>query len=331
MALPLRHLAFGAVALLPLAAATGADTQTTTVTISAEGSLGNLVSAPSATTTLTLNPSGGTFTTSGGTGARLSSGADVYTVTVQCNDRHDQCEEDDVNITISNIGGPSGRLGALTNFKAAMGTATLKSGTPGTAANPLSFSIGPVGDHDSSKTFFVGFDAPLLATGDTGAAASVFQVLAALAPKAASTGASSTVTANVFRPIAVANTAAMQFGGIAKPASGAGTVTLSNTGALTTTAGTIISSSPHGAAGFLVTGEGGQNFTLTVPSSFVMTSGTNSLTVTTSPSASGAQNLGSSIGSGGSLAFTVGGAFPITSATSSGAYTGSLVVTVAYD
>jgi spore coat protein U-like protein len=58
-----------------------------------------------------------------------------------------------------------------------------------------------------------------------------------------------------------------------------------------------------------------------------MSTGSNSLTVTTSSTASGTLTLAG----GGSTAFTVGGSFPISTATSSGAYTGSLVVTVAYN
>ena len=139
--------------------------------------------------------------------------------------------------------------------------------------------------------------------------------------------ATTTVAANVYPPIAVANTAAMQFGAIVKPASGSGTVTLTTGGAVSTTAGQVVAASPHGAAGFTVTGGGNASVSLTVPSTFVMTAGTQSLTVTTSSTASGTLTLAA----GGSTAFTVGGSFPIASTTASGAYTGNLIVTVAYN
>ena len=68
-----------------------------------------------------------------------------------------------------------------------------------------------------------------------------------------------------------------------------------------------------------------------VPSTFAMTSGANSLTVTTAPSVSGVQTLSGALGAQGSLAFTVGGSMPVASNTASGAYAGSFVVTVAYN
>jgi hypothetical protein len=214
-----------------------------------------------------------------------------------------------------------------------MNTATLVSGTPATGANPLTFTIGPVGKK-SSKTFFVGFDMPLLADNSgqaSGAASTAFQVLAAAAPSTPSGAVTSTVNATVFRPISVTKTADMRFGSIVKPASGSGTVTLTSGGVLTTSAGTILSSTTHGAAAFTVTGEGAQAFTLSVPGSFPMTSGGNTLTVATSPSASGTQSLSAALGSGGTLTTTVGGMFPISTATVNGAYSGNLVVTVSYN
>ena len=332
MTLRLRHLAYGAATFLPLAAAAiDARAQTITVSsISAGGSFGNLVSAPTAITTLTLAASGGTFTTSGGTGVRLTSGADVYTVTIACGPQN-ACTTTNAKITIKNTGTPANRLGALTNFTVAMGTAS-QVVAPGTGST-INFTIGPIGK-SSSKTFFVGFDTPLLADNSgkaTGAGTSAFLVWAAASPTTPSVGLTSTVTANVFRPIAVSNTAGMQFGSIVKPATGSGTVTLTSGGVLTTSAGSILASTSHGAAGFSVSGEGAQAFTLTVPASFVMTTGANSLTVTTSASASGAQTLSSALGSSGSFTATVGGAFPISTSTVNGAYTGNLVVTVAYN
>jgi hypothetical protein len=62
-----------------------------------------------------------------------------------------------------------------------------------------------------------------------------------------------------------------------------------------------------------------------------MTSGTNSLVVTTTNPTGATGLLSGSIGSTGSLTLGVGGSFNLTTATVSGAYTGNFVVTVAYN
>jgi spore coat protein U-like protein len=68
-----------------------------------------------------------------------------------------------------------------------------------------------------------------------------------------------------------------------------------------------------------------------VPSSITLTSGANSLTVTTSASASGAQVLSGAIGAAGAFTLKLGGSLPVTSATPSGTYSGTVSVTVAYN
>ena len=55
------------------------------------------------------------------------------------------------------------------------------------------------------------------------------------------------------------------------------------------------------------------------------------LTVTTSGTASGAQMLSGALGSAGALSFGVGGSIPIAPATTTGAYSGVLNVTVVYN
>jgi hypothetical protein len=328
MGFRLRQLAYGATALAPLTlASTGALGQTfTIVSVTASGSIGELVASPSATTTLSLAASGGAITVSTG-GFHVGSSTDLYTVTVKCSGP--TCKTTTPKIWLANTGTPAGCLGAVSAFSEAAG-----SETPGTVSGTqpsINFTLSPDLTNGGTGTFYVGLTAPLKATSacTTGPASTAFMV--SIGKTSATQSSASTVAATVLRPIAVANTAGMRFGSIVKPASGSGSVTLTSGGALTTTAGSIVPTSTHGAAGFSVTGEGHQAFTLTVPSTFVMTAGTKSLLVTTSSSATGTQSLSSSIGSAGSLAFTVGGAFPISTATSSGAYTGSLVVTVAYN
>ena len=88
------------------------------------------------------------------------------------------------------------------------------------------------------------------------------------------------------------------------------------------------------AAQFTVDGEGGQSVSVTIPATFTMANGTDTLTVTTTNNLSGsaaAQTLSNSLGSAGSLAFRVGGSVPVASTSPSGVYTGSFTVSAAYN
>jgi hypothetical protein len=220
----------------------------------AAGNFGTLAAPTAYSGTVTVAASGGTFSISP-KGAAHVGGADVFTVTVTCNGNGNGSGcNNAVNMTIANVGSPTGRLGATTNFYAAAGTGALTPTSPG-PGNPLAFTLAAPGKGGAGKTFTVGFDTPLNNTGSSGAASTAFQVTAA-SSGVTSGSATSTITANVYPPIAVANTAPMQFGTIVKPASGSGTVTLTSAGALSTTAGTVVGTSTHGAAGFTVTGGG---------------------------------------------------------------------------
>ena len=325
-----QKLAFGALALLPLANADEALAKTFTVqSITPGGSLGRVAQAPSATSTLTLS-TGGVLSVSGGA-AIFGATTDVYTVTIKCANGGGLCPASpEVFLSVNSS---TGCLQTITAFTEGNGTETV--GTVGGTTLAPTFNLTPNIANGSTGTFVVGFTAPLksaAACTTTGAATTTFTVgVAKSGAGSATSSLSSSPSITVYRPIAVSSTANMAFGSIVKPATGSGTVTLSNGNVLTTSSGTILTSTSHTVAGFSVTGEGGEAFTLTVPTTFVMTSGTNSLTVSTLPTASGTQTLSSSVGSAGSLTLAVGGTFPISTATVNGAYTGNLVVTVAYN
>jgi hypothetical protein len=106
-----------------------------------------------------------------------------------------------------------------------------------------------------------------------------------------------------------------------------------STGARTVTGtGAIGLSSPTPTrATYTVSGEGGQVFSITVPTSFQMTGPGTPLTVSLTPTASGSQTLSSALGSAGTFPFGVGGSFPISSTTTTGAYSGSYSITVQYN
>lgn len=144
----------------------------------------------------------------------------------------------------------------------------------------------------------------------------------------------------IFRPITLTKTSDLKFGTIVRPASGADTVTVAAAdGARTLSTGNAVAltSGVHVAptrAAFTVNGEGGQAFSISIPSTFNMTrtGGAETLAITltaTATSGTLSGTLGDS--SSGSATFGVGGAMPVSSTTASGAYTGSFVTTVAYN
>lgn len=170
--------------------------------------------------------------------------------------------------------------------------------------------------------------------------------LAALLLTGAATSASAqaTATANangsvtIFRPITVTKNADLKFGNIVKPGAGSGTavVAADSGGALTVGGGVVdlASGDASSAAKFTVAGEGGQAFTLAVADSFVITNGTDNITVTTSQDvADGTQNLSGLLGDGsdGTKEVHVGGSISVPSAISTGLFTGSFSVTATYN
>jgi len=154
-----------------------------------------------------------------------------------------------------------------------------------------------------------------------GALAALF--LASLTAPTLATGIG-TGTATIVDPITVASNSSLRFGTIVKPASGSITPTISTAGVAS--GYTPTGSNAFGNADFTVSGTSGASVTVTVDSSFNMTSGANSLTVNTTATHTGTQTL-----TGGTLDVAVGGSTTVLSTTPSGAYTGSFNVTAAYN
>ncbi len=187
----------------------------------------------------------------------------------------------------------------------------------------------------ATRTFYIGADFPILGNdsgGATGTATSAYQVTAQFSPSGASDMAMGMATATVYRPIALSGTAALAFGTIVRPLTGSGTVAVdATTGARAVTGnGALGIGTTSRRATYLVTGEGGQAFSVLVPPSFTMTGPGDPIAVTLATTAEGAQSLSGSIGAGGSMAFGVGGSFTINSGSALGAYSGSFIVTVQY-
>jgi hypothetical protein len=81
---------------------------------------------------------------------------------------------------------------------------------------------------------------------------------------------------------------------------------------------------------FTVDGEGGQVVTVTIPSTFNLTKGSDSITVNLDPDVGSTVTLSNALAAAGSSTINVGGGFNLTSTQASGAYTGTFDVTVAY-
>jgi hypothetical protein len=159
-------------------------------------------------------------------------------------------------------------------------------------------------------------------------------LLSALASTAqAQTSASATAagTASVLDPITASKTSDLSFGVIVKPVSGTATVSVSAAGTRTVTGTAAANGGGVSNAAFSVVGIGGSAYSIAVPSTFSMTSGTHSLTVSTIDGSGGGGTLSGVNTSASTASFGVGGAFNLSTATASGAYTGNFTVTASYN
>jgi hypothetical protein len=329
-----RLISLQAVLALALTFGLAAPAAAQTVEISsAAPDLGNVVSASTGVTVFRVSASTGTVARVSGTGTRLSTGSTRALVTINC--PTGVCRNNNTNVRIGSIGSPTGRAGQLTNFTVSPGTATILTGPTG--SNPIEFTLGPMGSSNTA-TFWVGADVPIRGNDSgagTGRASSGFYVYVASGVTSPTSGSTSGLAgANVFRPIAVSVQSPLAFGRILRPSSGSGTVSVAAASGARTVTGTgalgFGSPTPSRAA-YSVTGEGGQTFSLSFPSTFQMAGPGTPLTVTLTSTASGSQVLSAAVGSAGTFSFGMGGSFPISSTTASGTYQGSYSVTVQYN
>lgn len=325
-------------ALMCLAASPGWAAGTLSATVTATPALGEVVSgaAGSGTTTFTVTDSSGAITQAGGSAVRVTTGTSLVTVTATCGGSG-ACATSKFKIVA--VGSPSGRMGALGVFNVAAGTMTPSSVT-GAGTGTLTFKNTVSVPHNGTETFLLGMAIPISdnTNGSTGAATAQFEV-EGVAPDNGTLAnlVAGTATATVFRPIGISFLPAggLVFGTIIKPplASGNGTVSVNDSTGARTLTGTLAADpnpSPSNVT-YTVTGEGGQAFTITVPATVAIKSGTNSLTVTLTSTKTGSQTLSNAIGSAGTFSFSVGGSIPVTNVTPSGAYTATFAVTVAYN
>lgn len=162
-------------------------------------------------------------------------------------------------------------------------------------------------------------------------ALSAMTTVARAQPPASDT-ATASGTASIIQPIAATSTQNLAFGTIVKPTgAGTATVTVDTSGGRSVSGGAVaLSSTTATAATFNVIGEGGSAYSVSVPSTFDMVSGSNTLVVSTTNNSGNGGTLTGSIGSTQTATFGVGGTFNLTSSTASGAYTGNIQVIASY-
>jgi len=142
--------------------------------------------------------------------------------------------------------------------------------------------------------------------------------------------ATATGSATVITPIAIANAGNMNFGNIAVSAT-AGTVVLTPASVRSITGGVTLPAvtGTVSAAAFTVTGLGSSTYSITLPTTYTITSGANNMTVTTFTSTpSGTGTL-----SGGTQTVNVGATLSVAASQAAGTYTNGtgFPVTVNYN
>ncbi len=162
-------------------------------------------------------------------------------------------------------------------------------------------------------------------------ATGLFGATSAFAQASASTSASGSVT--LIRPITITKTADLEFGRVVKPTAGTGTVSMTNASDATSagSGAVTLAGITTSRAKFTIDGEGAQLVNLTVPASFSIGNGTDSITVTTTNNLGASTTLSGALGGAGTASLNVGGSFNVPFAISTGLYTGTLNVTAAYN
>lgn len=153
----------------------------------------------------------------------------------------------------------------------------------------------------------------------------------------ASDSESTTGSVRIIQPINLTKVNNLAFGTIVRPASGSSTITIStssDTPSVDSGTAVVLAGGTKTRASYTVTGEGAQTVAITVPASFNMTSGANTIAVSLTAEAATdtlTGTLGTTGGFSGDGTLYVGGSFSISDTTVSGNYTGTFSTTVAYN
>lgn len=323
----------GGAAALGLGASSAAYAQSgLSVSVTTPAALGNVTAANTGNTVFRIEEADGSVSVVSGAGIRTGSGSARALVTVSCGSSN-ACASGNVRIRVGPIGAYVNRGRGITNFTAAMSTATYVAGTL-SASNPLDFTIVHVGKY-SSKTFWVGMDFPI--AGDdsgspSGMSTSAFYAYAAFGNTVPTTGTNSGyASANVIQGLSLTSSGALNFGKLVRPTSGSGTAVIgADDGAYNNN--NIYAVPVAGAPSrvlFTATGEPNKVLSISIPASFnlVRAGGGSTLAVAVSSNAGSSGTLNSS----GAYTFGVGGSVNVSTSTLTGVYTGNFVVSVAYN
>ncbi|MGZ3275886.1 MAG: DUF4402 domain-containing protein [Caulobacteraceae bacterium] len=154
-------------------------------------------------------------------------------------------------------------------------------------------------------------------------------LLAGAAAPALAAQSSGTVNASatVIQPLTVSQTTAMDFGKLVMNAGspGAGTVVLTAANGRSTTGGVDLVGTTAAAGVVQVVGQTGNNYTVTLPSSTTLTGPGTAMTLDTFNSSDTLTPIA------GTNNIHIGATLHVNAAQTAGAYTGSFVVTAAYD
>ena len=142
-------------------------------------------------------------------------------------------------------------------------------------------------------------------------------------PTATATG---TASATIVAPIVLTHPAgsSLNFGRITRGTGGTVTVSAADVGSVDSDV-SMVPGSTAAADSFAVAGDASRSFSVTT-SSGTVTSGGNSLTFTTTPSAATG-----TLTAAGTASFTVGGTLTVSGTAAAGAYTGTYTATVTYN
>jgi spore coat protein U-like protein len=142
------------------------------------------------------------------------------------------------------------------------------------------------------------------------------------------TSASATASAEIITALKIEKDQDLDLGTIAPLSNGTSTFILKSDGAIDgASTATDIDISDHTAASFTISGEGGEYFSLTIPTSVELAGTGNDMTLTLLHNLDATDN---SLDSSGSATLTVGGSLALASNQAAGNYSGTINVSVAY-
>jgi hypothetical protein len=297
--------------------------------------LGNVVAAASGVTVFHIDENSGSVNTISGSGVRATRGSARALVTLRCGS-DPKCNSRNVRVRVGSLGLLAGRAQALRNFDVAGNTAVLAGGSNPPAGNPLDFTIKPIGKNGSAS-FYLGADVPI--AGDdssppnallSGLATAGFYVYASYANATPTSGSNAGLAiATVTRALGLSAAGSLNFGTLIRPASGTGTVVVDpDQGAYHNTNIIATGRPAPSRVVFTATGEPNRAISVSIPHDFNLVAPSGStLNVTVSSNAGSVETLTSA----GSYSFGVGGSINVSSTTRSGVYSGTFVVSIAYN